>query len=82
MSFASSNIEYSILINEKTWLFSGADAFNCSYDVVYNTQFEEIQTIEVEVTIDGTSFDRRSIPGTVLEERADGPWHLDVNDFV
>ncbi|KAJ7211632.1 hypothetical protein GGX14DRAFT_623266 [Mycena pura] len=82
MSFASSNLAYGVQINEKSWSFSAADAFNCTYGIVYNVEFQEVQTINVQVNIDSTSSDRRSISGATLEERADAPWHLDVNDFV
>jgi hypothetical protein len=88
MSFASSNLAYSVQINEKTWSFSGStglEASNCTYDVVYQVEAGTAQLISVKV--DTGSNAKRSIraPGShdlELEERADSPWHLDVNDFV
>ncbi|KAJ7242206.1 hypothetical protein C8J57DRAFT_1557872 [Mycena rebaudengoi] len=93
MTFASSNLAYSVLINEKSWSFSGTAggldgmASNCTYDVVYQVAVSEAQSISVQVDIWGasTSGDRRSIPAAhVVDERADvgGQWHLDVNGFV
>lgn len=86
MSFSSSNLAYSVNINGKSWSFAETDeshtkASNCTYDVVYTAVAGAEQLISVEVLIldTDTSSGRRG-----LEERADsdGPWHLDVNDFV
>jgi hypothetical protein len=93
MTFASSNLAYSVLINEKSWSFSGTAggldgmASNCTYDVVYQVAVGEAQLISVQVDIweASTSSNRRSIAAArVSEERSavDGKWHLDVNDFV
>jgi hypothetical protein len=79
MSFASTNVAYAVVINEKIWSFSETDASNCTYNVVY--QAGEAQLIAVQVIIGGLHSSRRSIPG-ILEQRADDPWHFDVNDFV
>ncbi|KAF7360664.1 hypothetical protein MVEN_00798100 [Mycena venus] len=78
MSFASSNVAYGVVINEKVWTFSETDTSNCTYDVVY--QAGEARLIAVQVTIGQPHSGRRSILG--IEERADDPWHLDLNDFV
>lgn len=88
MSFASSNLTYSVQINEKIWSFSGStglEASNCTYDVVYQVEASTAQLISVKIDIGSNA--KRSIraPGShglELEERADSPWHLDVNDFV
>jgi hypothetical protein len=86
MSFSSSNLAYSVNINGKSWSFTETDeshikASNCTYDVVYTAAAGAEQLISVELIIMDTdaSSGRRG-----LEERADsdGPWHLDVNDFV
>ncbi|KAJ6555962.1 hypothetical protein B0H19DRAFT_1151646 [Mycena capillaripes] len=86
MSFSSSNLAYNVSINGKSWSFAGTDASdakasNCTYDVVYTVAAGTEQLISVEVLIldTATSSSRRE-----LKQRADsdGPWHLDVNDFV
>jgi hypothetical protein len=84
MSFSSSNLAYSVSINGKSWSFAGtgtsdAAASNCTYSVVSAVAAGTAQVISVEVSISDTaaSSGRRE-----LEERTDGPWHLDVNDFV
>ncbi|KAF8184591.1 hypothetical protein K438DRAFT_1974376 [Mycena galopus ATCC 62051] len=86
MSFSSSNLAYNVSINGKSWSFgqtdaSDAKASNCTYDVVYTVTAGAEQLISVEVlTLDTAALSRRR----ELEERtdSDGPWHLDVNDFV
>ncbi|KAJ7794409.1 hypothetical protein B0H14DRAFT_2923089 [Mycena olivaceomarginata] len=84
MSFSSSNLAYSVSINGKSWSFAGtgtsdAAASNCTYSVVSAVAAGTAQVISVEVSISDTaaSSGRRE-----LKERTDGPWHLDVNDFV
>ncbi|KAJ7209044.1 hypothetical protein C8J57DRAFT_1257694 [Mycena rebaudengoi] len=77
MSFASSNLVYSVQINEKTWSFSGStglEASNCAYDVVYQVEASTAQLILVKIDIGLNA--KRSIraPGShglELEERAD-----------
>jgi hypothetical protein len=88
MSFASSNLAYSVQINEKTWSFSGStglEASSCTYDVVYQVEASTAQLISVKIDI-GSNAKRLIRPpgsrGLELEERVDSLWHLDVNDFV
>jgi hypothetical protein len=82
MSFSSSNVAYSVAINGKSSSFAGtgtsdAAASNCTYNIVSTVGTEELISVEVNILDTTASSDRRA-----LEERTDGPWHLDVNDFV
>ena len=79
MSFASNNVGYEVVINGQTWSwteFSSPD--NCSYSVVYTAEFST--TIDISVTISDARSGRRALLGSF--EKRDGPWFLDVNDFV
>jgi hypothetical protein len=79
MSFASNNVGYDVVINGQTWSWTEFESPNdCSYSVVYTAGITT--TINIKVTISDAASGRRALSGS-LEER-DGPWFLDVNDFV
>jgi hypothetical protein len=81
MSFASNNVGYEVEINGQRWSWTEVSPpNNCSYSVMYTTELSIVSTITITVTISDARSGRRALPGSL--EKRDGPWFLDVNDFV